>query len=254
MRYLKNLTLRLESDTTGSKNQRGNWSILWRNDTWTSPRPAVLGATVLTTLCFLEPVCVCVPVTSMTSSAVPCQHWLTTHTWANAAKVSSHLRSSTPLCFPQATDVLHRTVYYTALYYKLRHHEKRLNKYIGYKERCFTTRPIHPIFLFLHSSVIHSCPTILTPPPASQHLYSAIFITYIPVWAGLDWCWMRHMSGHCFTHTQTTPTANTLRPSRASALSWGFDVNGHSGNSWWTTGPMNGQEFVMALSTPEPTV
>lgn len=184
----------------------------------------------------------------MTSSAVPCQRWLTTHTWPNAAKVSSHLRSSTPAgywCAPQ------NTVYYTALYYKLSH-GKRLNKYIGYKERCFTTRPIHPIFLFLHSSIIHSCP----PYPSSSISASLFshFITYIPVWAGLDWCWMRHMAGRCFTHTQTTPTTNILRPSRASALSWGFDVNGLSGNSWWTTGPMNGQEFVMALSIPEPTV
>lgn len=63
---------------------------------------------------------------------MPCQRWLTTQTWSNAAKVSLHLRSSIRFdsCRLLICSIEHNELHFTVVQTEM----PWLNKYIGYKE------------------------------------------------------------------------------------------------------------------------
>lgn len=165
--------------------------------------------------------------------------------------------------------MLHRTQCTTSRDYKQRRHGKRLNKYIGYngwgstKGKKSASLHIHPssysssfpffyfytppsfIPLLLFSPLLHLFRISIRPFYYSQPIMWASVVDGTYGWSQL------------YQHSQQpkqllTPTS--WGPAEPLRCPWGFDVNGHTGNSWWTSGPTNGQGFVMALSTPEPAV
>lgn len=103
---------------------------------------------------------------------------------------------------------------------------------------------IHHAFLFLHSSIIVSHPSSISSLSPIGH-FIPVNPSCEPVWAGLTYGWSQ-----LYSTAQTPASWGPAEPPH-SLSPWGFDVNGHTGNSWWTTSPMNGQRFVvMGLSTP----
>lgn len=161
------------------------------------------------------------PMTLMTSSAASCHCWLSSHTWSDAAKVSSHLCSSAELGSRwrrmRSTEhgVLRCIVPWTGRSLSV----QRLQREMLY---CSSFSSSSSIFTSLHHPPSH--PSSISSVPPFSHFIPDIFQCVTRLIAEL---------------TQTTPDTP-----RASALSWGCDVNGRSGNSWWRNTTVKGAGFT----------
>lgn len=162
----------------------------------------------------------------MTSSAAPCQCWLSSHTWSDAAKVSSHLRSSAELGsrwrWTRSTEhgVLRCIVPRTERSLSV----QRLQREMLY---CSSFSSSSSTFTLLHHPPSH--PSSISSVPPFSHFIPDIF--------------------QCMTRLMAELTQTTPDTPRAPALSWGCDVNGRSGNSWWSSTTVNGRGLLMPLST-----
>lgn len=162
----------------------------------------------------------------MTSSAAPGHCWLSSHTWSDAAKVSSHLRSSAELGRrrrrTRSTEhgVLRCIVLRTGRSLSVQRRRREMLS-------CSSFSSSSSIFTSLHHRPSHPSSISLVPP----------FSHFIPD------------TFQCVTRLMAELTQTTPDTPRASALSWGCDVNGCSGNSWWSSTTVKGRGLLTPLST-----